>query len=140
MSADHIAEKLIKEHEGLRLYPYVCSAGKMTIGYGRNIEDRGISMREAEDMLRTDIRLAQNDAEMFCGSAWCSMSACRRAAIIDMAYNLGLNRLSTFKNLQASLFVRDWKMAAAEMLDSRWAKQVGERATTLARMMSEDTL
>ena len=51
---DRIKEQLVR-HEGLRLKPYRCTAGKLTIGYGRNLDDRGISKKEAYAMLEKDI-------------------------------------------------------------------------------------
>ena len=48
----------IKRHEGLRLKPYLCTAGKLTIGYGRNLETNGISGDEAEYLLKNDIERA----------------------------------------------------------------------------------
>lgn len=45
----------IKKHEGLKLKPYQCSNNKLSIGYGRNLEDNGITLQEAEKLLETDL-------------------------------------------------------------------------------------
>ncbi len=61
--ASEFAKKMIKGNEGMRLKPYRCSAGKLTIGYGRNLDDRGISAHEANDLFENDLI----DAEMALG-------------------------------------------------------------------------
>ena len=48
---------MLIRHEGLKLKPYLCTAGKLTIGVGRNIQDRGITYQEAMMLLENDIRL-----------------------------------------------------------------------------------
>lgn len=133
MSARLLARKLIKEHEGLRLKPYECTAGKLTIGYGRNLDDNGISEVEANALLDNDInsvciRLESQDF-------WTGLCAARQAVLIDMCFNLGWPRLSGFRKMLAALRVADYQAAAREMLDSQWAKQVGGRATKLAKIM-----
>lgn len=134
ITAIEIATKSIKEHEGYSATPYRCPAGVLTIGYGRNLE-RGISKGEANVLLWNDLRLAELDAMEFAGPAWLNLDTVRRAVLIDMAFNLGYPRLSTFKNLQAFLFVKDYDRCAEEMLDSRWAIQTGDRAVNLAARM-----
>ena len=137
MNALEIVTPLVKLHEGLRLLPYRCTAGKLTIGWGRNLDDRGIDLDEAEYLLRKDLLLAEKDAKTFAGEGWNSLSEVRKAVLIDMAFNLGSSRLSAFKKFKASLDGRDYERAAKEMLDSRWAVQVGRRATKLSEMMRE---
>ena len=56
-------EELIIFHEGFRNKPYRCSAGKLTIGFGRNLENKGISISEARMMLKSDIDEAVQDLE-----------------------------------------------------------------------------
>lgn len=128
---------LIKLHEGKRLKPYLCTAGKLTIGYGRNLEDVGISDREAHILLANDVKKCLNDLK---GNLnfWHELSAVRQAVLIDMCYNLGWGGLSKFKHFLAALEAKDFNMAAAEMLDSKWAKQVGTRATRLHHMMIDN--
>lgn len=125
---------LIKKHEGLRLMPYKCTAGKLTIGYGRNIEDTGISEEEAEYLLESDIQQCfnylQDKTDYFTG-----LCEPRQSVMVNMLFNLGWTRLSKFKNMIAALQAGDYKKASIEMLDSRWAKQVGKRSTELAAIM-----
>lgn len=125
---------LIKKHEGLRLKPYQCTADKQTIGYGRNIEDNGIRESEAEFMLRNDI--AELDTALINNIRnWSSLSEVRQAVLSDMCFNLGWPRLSKFKRTILAIEDGYFDRASAEMLDSRWARQVGQRAITLSDMM-----
>ena len=129
------AAQLIKKHEGLRLKPYKCTAGKLTIGYGRNLEDNGISQYEAEQMLFNDIQNCY--AECIKLSCWNKLNETRQAVLIDMCYNLGITRLKQFKKMLAALEVGAYNRASAEMLDSKWAREVKTRATELAEIMKK---
>ncbi len=131
-----LATGWVKKHEGWRDKPYRCTAGKLTIGFGRNLDDVGISQAEGEAMLRNDLERAGSDAVLFAGlPAWELMSPARRAVLIDMALNLGFTRLSKFKATQAAIRAGDFSRAADQMLASLWAKQVGQRARFLAEVM-----
>lgn len=124
----------IKEHEGLRLKPYRCTAGKLTIGYGRNIEDRGISREEAEYLLVNDI--ANCKAQVLKEFPWSvGLDNARREVLIEMCFQLGINRLSLFTKMLRALQSGNYAKAADEMLDSAWHKQTPKRAETLANIM-----
>ncbi|MCP5003036.1 MAG: lysozyme [Planctomycetes bacterium] len=126
-------QKLVADHEGLRLKPYKCTAGKITIGYGRNLDDNGISAQEAEAMFARDLTETYADLSQF---EWFKdLDEAREAVMVDMCYNLGIVRLKKFE--KTLLFVEKglYHAAADEMLDSRWAKQVKGRAITLSKMM-----
>ena len=125
---------LLKVHEGYEQYPYKCSMGIQTIGYGRNLESRGLSEDEAAYLLACDIRLAEGELMDSYEYFW-SISGVRKAILIDMMVNLGSSRLSKFKKMHQALESKDYELAADEMLDSRWARQVGSRALTLAQAM-----
>ena len=125
---------ILKRHEGLELKPYRCSADKLTIGVGRNIEDRGITMDEAEFMLNTDIALVMKEALQVL-PFWNTLTPVRREVVLNMLFNLGMPRLLKFKKMLDALEKRDYTAAAFEMENSRWASQVGERAEELADMM-----
>ena len=130
-----IKEQLIK-HEGLRLDIYEDSVGKMTIGVGRNIEDKGITRDEAMTMLDNDIREVEDQVNHF---RWFdTLSEVRRRVVIDMVFNLGINRFKGFKKTIAHIAAGDYEGASKEMLDSKWSKQVGVRAETLSRMMRDN--
>ena len=130
---------LIKQHEGFRDRPYKCSAGKITIGWGRNLDDVGITEHEALLMLNNDIKKAEDDLQSvfppdFLFSA---LTYPRYCVLVDMMFNLGLTRFRGFKKFIAAVNEKDWQTAAHEMLDSKWAKQVKTRAFELARMMEK---
>lgn len=124
----------VKMHEGLRLKPYRCTAGKLTIGYGRNIEDNGITEAEASFLLENDLRRCWYD----CSSAfdWFDkLDKIRQGVIAELCFNIGLPRLKGFKKMLAACSRGDFETASCEMLDSLWARQVGKRALTLANLM-----
>lgn len=124
----------IKKHEGFRSKPYRCTAGKLTIGYGRNIEDNGITEAEASFLLGNDIRSCEQDC--FRAFPWLNkFDDSRRGVIVELCFNMGLKRLLGFKKMLAACERKDYNVVAAEMLDSLWARQVGERAKTLAAIM-----
>jgi lysozyme len=125
----------IKRHEGLRLKLYVCPAGKLTIGYGRNLEERGITDDEALLMLHNDIMSARNEVNAL--SWFRGLDGVRQDVIVNMAFNLGLTKLLGFKKMIAAIKTRDYSTAAIEMLDSKWYADVGDRAVELARIMEE---
>ena len=124
---------LIAKHEGLRLKPYRDTVGKLSIGYGRNLDDNGISKHEADLMLERDIESAK--ADLFQFDWFADLDGARRAALVDMVYNLGINRFKGFKNTIMFLEKGLYQAASEEMLDSKWAKQVGNRAIELSEMM-----
>jgi lysozyme len=133
------SEKLIREltrDEGLRLKPYRCSAGKLTIGIGRNLDDVGISHGEAEIMLRNDIARAEADLDRDL-PWWKTLDEVRRRVLVNMAFNLGIRGLLGFKNTLELVRTGRYLDAAQHMLDSKWAKQVGPRAVRLATMMRD---
>ena len=127
--------KLIKKHEGLRLKPYECTAGKITIGYGRNLDDVGITQAEAHDMLELDISRTKAWLSKF--DWWDDLGYIRQAVLIDMGYNLGEARFKSFKKMIAAIAVGDYFEASQQMIESRWALQVHGRAVTLSNMMRD---
>ena len=126
-------EKLIKQlqkHEGLRLKPYLCSQNKYTIGYGRNLEDNGISQAEANMMLANDIHKCIEQAETL--HCFDKLNDIRQNVVINMIFNLGFYGLKKFKKFLRALELEDYETASIEMLDSLWSKQVGSRAIELS--------
>lgn len=132
--ADKLTDMLV-DHEGMRRKPYRCTAGKLTIGVGRNLDDRGISPDEAMYMLANDIRDSRR--ELSAAFPWFDkLDEVRQAVLIDMCVNLGLSRLQGFRNTLSLIGVGKYEAAAQEMLNSKWAEQVGRRAQRLSRMMA----
>ena len=130
---DSLVEQL-KRHEGFRSKPYIDSVGKATIGYGRNLDDVGLSRKEAVDLLYNDISLARN-AVLTNISVARRLNSARLDALTNMAFNLGITRLLKFRKFLAALDLGDFVEAEVQMLDSLWAKQVGSRAIELGRQM-----
>lgn len=124
---------MIKRHEGFRAKPYEDSVGKTTIGWGRNLSDDGISVEEASLLLENDILAHTLDAQKL--PVFVKLDPVRQDVLIDMVFNMGLPRVLGFRKMLAALEVADWNEAAAEMRDSRWAMQVGNRALELAQMI-----
>jgi lysozyme len=131
-------KQMTKNFEGLRLRPYRCSANKLTIGYGRNLEDVGISKSEADMMFERDFSQAMNDVVRLLKEYkvnYDDVIEQRFYALTDMMFNLGYNNLSKFKKMLTAFSKGDYETAANEMLNSLWATQVGSRATQLAALM-----
>jgi len=113
---------------------YQCPAKKWTLGYGRNVEDRGISESEAVDWLHSDVRDAAQDAAALFAS-WLKIDEVRRDVLTNMSYNLGIKRLGKFHDLIAAVEAKDWVAATAAMVDSPWHSQVGDRSKRLEHQM-----
>jgi lysozyme len=124
---------MISEHEGKRLDMYQDSENIWTVGVGHNIQERGISEAVCSLMLEEDIEEAINDADTF---RWFEdLNDPRRAVIVDMVFNMGLTRFSGFKKTIQFIENELYNSAGIEMLDSKWANQVGRRAIRLSEIM-----
>ena len=122
------------EDEGLRLKPYSCTEGKITIGIGRNLDDRGITEAEAYYLCDNDLKEAIPAASDLILD-FDNLSDNRKIALVSMVFQMGAHGASKFKNMILAIDVGDFDQAANEMLDSRWAKQTPERANKLSNMM-----
>ena len=131
-------QDMLIHQEGMKLNPYRDSVGKITIGCGRNLDDKGITHEEAMMLLNSDIADAIDDVQHVC-SIYEHLSRPRQMVLISMAFNLGRARLNTFVRFLGAIHREDWEDAAEEMLQSKWAKQVGQRAVILAQMMRHNT-
>lgn len=183
--------KRLMRSEGFRSAPYVCPAGRATIGYGHNLEahpdaitpwDRRLadetaagrvrgqelvrrlaaagmvwSREEAENQLRADVAAVTDELSARCpayrhlinlaaaalagrtegpaGNVHAARARARAEVLIDMAFNLGLSGLLRFRDTLARVSADDYEGAASAMMASRWAGQVGRRASDLARIM-----
>ena len=117
----------LKIHEGVKLKPYKCTAGKLTIGVGKNIEDNGITLEEAEYLLQNDI--AEARSQLLHAFPWMGeLNDARISAMINFTFNVGIGTVKKFKNTLSCMQSGEWDKAADEMMDSRWARQVGNRA------------
>jgi lysozyme len=155
LDRDALVAQLIRD-EGIRLKPYVdccgrdwraCVAtpckpareghrGNLTIGIGRNLDGVGISREEAMLLLSTG---PTNDIDRTATPLkaalpwWPALDDVRQRSLLNMAFNLGVEKLLEFHGTLRAFANGDWKAAAAGMRDSLWAKQVGARAERLAK-------
>ena len=132
MNNDKLIE-MLKIHEGVETHAYKCSASKITIGVGRNIDpEGGIGLQEDEIdyLLQNDIDriITELDFEY----DWISdLNEARQDAMVDISFNLGQTRLRKFQQALTAMSKSDWDTAADEFMDSKWSKQVGNRAKEL---------
>ena len=129
-----LEEQLIK-HEGFRSRVYVDPSGtNFSVGYGRNIQDKGLTKDEALYLLRNDIQECIEDlCDIF--DNFGDLSEGRRFALIDMRFNLGPTGFREFKNMIEAVRDGNYTLAAYEMMDSLWYEQVGVRGERLRDMM-----
>ena len=117
----------LKRHEGIELKPYQDTVGKWTIGVGRNLDDIGISEQEAEMLLLNDIKEAER--QLITTMPWTQeLDEVRFSALLNFVFNVGIGTASKFVNAMGLLKDEKYDMAADEFLQSKWARQVGNRA------------
>ena len=126
--------KQMRFHEGVRNKVYKDHLGIETIGVGRNLVDRGLSDEEVDYLLTNDITIVENELDNGL-SWWRDLDEVRQRALADLAFNKGLPRLHGFVKMLDALQRRDYHAAADELLDSKYAKQVGERSNRVAEMI-----
>ena len=125
---------LTMQHEGERLRAYKDTRGYITIGFGRNLEGRGISHEEALMLFTRDYSEARNEALTY---PWFnSLGEPRQAVVIDMIFELGTGGFRLFVHLHQALAARNYKAAAAAMLNSAWDWEVPQRAHDNAAIMN----
>ena len=133
---ENLIEQL-KRHEGLVLHAYTDHLGFWTIGYGRLIDQRrggGLSEEEAELLLRNDVARVTKEVER--RLPWVrGLSDTRCQALCNMAFQMGVSGLLGFRNMLTAMEQGQFDRAAAEALDSRWAKQTPSRAAEVAKMI-----
>ena len=153
-NTSHFLDKLI-EHEGMVLTVYEDSLGIETIGIGRNLKDRGITKEELDAMdfpsidavyehgiteadaaylLENDVQIVEDEL-LKSHPCVAELDSVRQLVLVDMAFNMGVPRLCKFKKMWAGIHENDFRTAAKEMLDSRWAVQVKRRSHKLAHAM-----
>ena len=135
---DNVSEtallRLVEQDEGYEQFPYCCTAGKQTVGIGFNLDDVGISHKEAVAILKmrlSDIEM-KLDAMIPCFNY---LGQVRQAALCNMAYQLGVKGLLGFRKSLALLDDNEFDLAADEFLDSRWARQTPNRAKKVTDMI-----
>lgn len=124
----------IRKFEGLRLKPYRCPSGYLTIGYGRNLETKGITIDEAEFLLNNDVN-ETIESLMNAIDFFIMLPEPAQEVLVDMAFNMGITKLLTFTKFLNALKEKNWLKAAEEMENSKWYKQVGNRAKELVKII-----
>ena len=146
MNFDHV-DATLQEDEDVRLKPYDDATGKelrpgdtlkgkLTIGIGRNLTDVGITLDEARLLCNNDVRkvIRQLDARI---PWWTKLSDRRQDALVNMAFNLGIDGLLGFKTALGYLEAGRYDAAADAFLNSKWAGQVHGRAERLTKVIRE---
>lgn len=128
------AKQLLRKHEGFRRFVYFDSVGIPTVGIGRNLKDRGITEAEAFFLLENDVQVVVEELRIAL-PFFDALDETRQVVLVDMAVNMGVPKLLGFSKALTAMREARWTAAAAEMLDSQWSRQVGNRAIELAEMM-----
>ena len=122
----------LRHHEGKRLRAYKDTEGKLTIGYGHNLDANGIPEWVAEALLDSQLYRYAFDTTRVVPS-FHQLTDARQEVLVEMVFNMGVNGLAGFKRTLGYIEAQDWDKASTEMLDSVWATQVGTRAKRLSR-------
>ena len=129
----YVLKKMLTVDEDKRNKPYPDDLGKITIGIGHNLTDNGISDEIIDMLYQEDVAYALTMARHL--PYYNELDEVRQLVIVDMVFNMGLEKFLGFKRMSAALNVGDYVNASMEMLQSKWARQVGVRASRLAYMM-----
>lgn len=145
-----VVEDLVRD-EGLRLKPYTCTAGKHTIGIGRNYEDNPFTLKELTELLsesgiteRMAKKLLLNDLDNTHKKLLAIFPAFEeypenvQRVLMNMHFNLGDAGFRSLTTLLAGVKGKHWKYCAERMRAFKWAKQVGARAERLAKLMESE--
>ena len=131
-------QDLIKCHEGYRGEVYEDSEGVLTCGWGHALHVGSVVSKEiAQLFFDDDFRKALAAAIAIEIDNGLTLNNVRHSVLVNMCFNMGYAGVCKFKKFIAAMAREDWASAAKEMLDSKWAKQVGYRADQLAFMMEK---
>lgn len=141
-SDDKLLIEELRRDEGVRYNPYHDTVGVLTVGVGHNLKAKALPDGWTYPLTdeQVDKLLASDVEEVFDGLDrvlpwWRGLDYTRQRVIANMAFNLGLQGLLGFKNTLAAIQQGRYADAGAGMRASKWAKQVGVRATRLIAMM-----
>tara|TARA_R100000388_G_scaffold57880_1_gene42737 strand:+ start:575 stop:1030 length:456 start_codon:yes stop_codon:yes gene_type:complete len=126
---------MLKRHEGLKIFPYHCSQNKLTLGIGRNLEDKGISKDEAYYLLNNDIKQVQEQLTKNWG-VWRTLPEKARLVCIDMCFQLGITGFMSFIETRKLMELGKWLEASEEVLRSKYAIQTPNRALYNSRQLA----
>jgi lysozyme len=141
---DNLLIRELRRDEGVRHSPYHDTVDVLTVGVGHNLKAHPLPDGWTYPLTdaQVDLLLAQDLAAVFSGldkraAWWRDLSYPRQRVMANMAFNLGVDGLMTFKNTLQAIQERRFGFAASGMMASKWAKQVGDRASRLSKMMRE---
>jgi lysozyme len=154
-----IAKDKLRRHEGLRYLPYTDTTGHKSIAYGRNLDDNPypkevidylsherskgviegeeVTLAACEYLLSLDVESSKASAVRIFGIGFFSWTDTRKAAILNMIYNLGETRFRKFRYTIESLKKKDWALAADHAKNSLWYKQVKSRGVEIVKDIRE---
>lgn len=120
MNHDRLFEQL-RSDEGWRAKPYRDTVGKLTIGYGHNLDAKGISRNVGELLLAEDAAEAIQIVRVY---PWFDgLSDLRQEVVTEMAFQLGTDGFAEFRATIAALAAGDHEKAARQMLASKVARE-----------------
>lgn len=129
---DDAIKEMIKANEGRKDYVYLDSTGVPTVGYGCALHvGRHVPGEAVEAIFEHDFKQAQRDYDQL----GLRLDPVRRAVVIDMLFNMGLDKVKGFKKMLSALRAGNWAAAAVELKDSRYYRQVKERGDRNADML-----
>lgn len=132
----------LERDEGIRAAPYVDTTGHRTIGVGHNLNARPLpdgwttplDDGQIRALLLADLDMVYDDLDRML-PWWRDLNDVRQRVLANMTFNLGMPKLLGFRNTLIAMRQGRYADAAAGMLGSLWAEQVGARAVRLAHMM-----
>ena len=137
MSYLDICRSELPTDEGRRSKAYRDSVGVLTAGIGRNLEHVEFTDSEIALMFANDLERADKAARAIF-PAFDGLSAPRKAALVNLAFNMGERRLRSFRKMIAAVHAGDFERAATELVDSLWYRQVQpSRSRRIVKMMRE---
>ena len=137
MNLEALKESL-KNHEGVKRFPYRDTEEKLTIGVG-HLLDAEMPPKLIDLILEFDISVAVEELDRVFPS-WRTHSEARQTVLVELCFNLGAPRLKEFTKFWFAMQQQNYDEASRQLLDSKWAKQVKGRADTLTRRLREDSL
>jgi lysozyme len=139
-----LLEAELRRDEGVRRFPYKDTATppRDTVGVGHNLNASPLPTSWAYPLSDAQIKqLLDEDIADACANLdrnlpwWKDLDEVRQRVLTNMVFNLGIGKLLGFKNALGAMQRGSYAVAAAAMLNSVWANQVGDRAKRLAHAM-----
>jgi lysozyme len=123
----------IKQHEGYKDEIYLDSEGKPTCGWGHHLWiGSRVPLEASEAFFKQDVADAVREFTKLPSKFRNHLNESRRRVIVEMLFNMNLQKVLNFRKFWAAVELEDWVEARAQLLDSRWAAQVKGRAIELA--------